>query len=247
MAAKRRKKRARKAGTKARKAGTRKRRRKAAGAAPKRRRRALKRSSRRRSSRSRVRRSPARRRSARRRVSARSTVGNPSRRRRGRGRRRSRRNPGIPAWALAGLAALGGLAAFAVSGAGSFALTQRIDPSMATLERNRYIAGGLATVAGLAVAAFTEQKILGAGIAAGGLVGLAGTDLYLAIGKVIDKAPTAPAAAPTKAISGVFEGGQQQLGIGGYFEAGEQQLQGLGYSGGDEQWTPAYASQNRYG
>ena len=150
---------------------------------------------------------------------------------------------------MAGLAALGGLAAFAVSGAGSFALTQRIDPSMATLERNRYIAGGLATVAGLAVAAFTDQKILGAGIAAGGLVGLAGTDLYLAIGKVIDKPLPGdkPAPTPQKAINGVFEGGQQQLGIGGYFEAGEQQLQGLGYSGGDEQWAPAYQSQNRYG
>jgi len=247
MAAKKRRKRARKSGTKARKAGTRKRRRKAAGAsaAPKRRRR-LKRSTR-----SRVRLSPARRRArARKRTSKRnplSAIMNP-RRHHKRGRRRSRRNPGIPSWALAGLAGLAGLAAYAITGAGSFALTQRIDPSMATLERNRYIAGGLAAAAGLGVAIFASP-VIGAGLLGGGLVALAGTDLYLAIGKVIDKAPTAPAAArqvkgvfegDSQQLGGVFSGGSQQLGIGGIYQGGSQQLGEL------DQWQPAYAAQNRY-
>lgn len=177
----------------------------------------------------------------------RAAVANP-RRRRARGRRRSRRNPGIPPWALAGLAGLAGLAAYAVTGAGSFALTQRMDPSMATLERNRYIAGGLAAAAGLGVAMF-GSPVIGAGLLGGGLVALAGTDLYLAIGKVIDKAPAAGPAAPQvkgiyeggeQQLAGVFQGGSQQLGIGGIFQGGSQQM------GEVAQWQPAYAPQNRY-
>lgn len=147
-----------------------------------------------------------------------------------RGYRRRKGNPDMPAWALAGLAAAAGLAAYAITGAGSFALTQRLDPGMASLERNRYIGGGLALVAGLAIAAFASP-IIGAGIAAGGLVGVAGTDLYLALGKVLDKEPAkpaaaapAPAAAP-KAISGLFMNGQQQ--INGLFRDGQQQIGGL--------------------
>ena len=139
-------------------------------------------------------------------------------------KRRSRRNPGIPTWAMAGLASVAGLAAYAVFGAGSFALTQRMDPSMASLERNRYIAGGIATALGLGLS--FVSPVLGAGVMAGGLVGLAGTDLYLAIGKVIDKAPEAPA----KGVQGLYNArGQQRLIDGLYNTSGQQKLiQGLG-------------------
>ncbi len=148
---------------------------------------------------------------------------------------------------MAGIAGIAGLAVYAVAGAGSFALTQRIDPTMATLERNRYIAGGVATAVGLGVAMFVSP-IVGAGIAGGGLVALAGTDLYLALGKVLDKAPAAgatpatpPATPQVKGLGGLFQGGTQQLGIGGLYRGGSQQI------GDVDQWQPAYASQNRYG
>lgn len=148
---------------------------------------------------------------------------NPGRKKARRGKRRSRRNPGIPSWALVGLAAVGGLVAYAIPGAGSFALTQRLDPSMVTLERNRYIAGGVATAIGLGVGFFLSP-VVGAGIAAGGLVGLAGTDLYLALGKVIDKKPEG---APPKAISAIYDGGRQR--IQGVFRAGgDQRIEGMG-------------------
>jgi hypothetical protein len=71
--------------------------------------------------------------------SSRRRRSNPSRRRRSSGRRRHRRNPGIPIWAQAGIAAGLALATYAGVSAGSFALTQRLDPSLATLERNRYV------------------------------------------------------------------------------------------------------------
>ncbi len=130
-----------------------------------------------------------------------------------------KRKTNPPAWAMAGLAAIAGLASYAVFGAGSFAATQRLDPSMATLERNRYIAGGIATALGLGVAVLASP-IVGAGLAAGGLIGLVGTDLYLAIGKVIDKAPEP---APAKKISGLYQGGQQRL-MQGVYGNGRQQF-----------------------
>ncbi len=156
-------------------------------------------------------------------TTTRSIQTNPGKRKGARkSKRRSRRNPGIPAWAMAGLAAIAGLASYAVFGAGSFALTQRIDPSMASLERNRYIAGGIATALGLGLT--FVSPVLGAGVMAGGLVGLAGTDLYLAIGKVIDKAPAAPG------VAGLYNTrGQQRLIDGLYNNRGQQKLiQGLG-------------------
>jgi hypothetical protein len=128
-------------------------------------------------------------------------------------------------WATAGLAAIAGLASYAVFGAGSFALTQRLDPTMATLERNRYIAGGFATVLGIGVAALASP-VIGAGLAAGGLVALAGTDLYLAIGKVIDKAPPAGAAGP-KQIRGIYDDGQRRT-ISGIYDGGQRRLNGIG-------------------
>lgn len=117
---------------------------------------------------------------------------------------------------------------------------------MKTLERNRYIAGGVATILGGAVAMFASP-IIGAGLLAGGLVALVGTDLYLAFGKVVDKAPDAPAQqlpAPQK-VGALYRGGQQRpmgalyrggqqkiLGIGGLYRAGQQQL--------SDPWMPSY-------
>lgn len=123
-------------------------------------------------------------------------LANPKRKHR-KGKRRHRRNPGIPAWGMAGLAALLGLATYAITNAGSFAATQRIDPSLATLLRNRRIAGAVMVAGGLIVAA-VASPVLGAGVAAGGLASLLGTEGAFAIGKVIDKQPE------TKKIAGVF-------------------------------------------
>jgi len=108
-------------------------------------------------------------------------------------KRRSRRNPGLPIWAMAGLAGLAGLA-----NAGSFALTQRTDPSLATLQRNRYIAGGLMAAAGVALA--FVSPVIGAGVAAGGFASLFGSQLAIAAGNVLDK-KTTPAPQTVKGIA----------------------------------------------
>lgn len=143
-------------------------------------------------------------------------VANPRKGRR-KGKRRHRRNPGVPTWAMAGLAALAGLAAYALTNAGTFAATQRLDPSLATLQRNRYIAGALVTAGGVALA--LVSPLLGAGLAAGGLASLFGTQAALAVGKVIDKQPE------TKKIAGVFPAQ-----MGGVFNApqlGPGRMQGV--------------------
>lgn len=125
-------------------------------------------------------------------------------------------------WALAGLAAGLGLVTYAVGQAGSFALTQRTDPSRATLDRNRYIGFGVLTAAGLAVAAFGKgmtASMLGAGVAAGGLMGLGGTELALALGRVVDKTEGPPAK-----LAGVFNGAGQQRFNGVFDGAGQQRF-----------------------
>lgn len=195
MATKRKKRRARKkASNPTKRTRTRKKRRHVAHAAPKRRR------ARRAAS------NPKRRRAKRRHVVRAHTVrrhlSNPKRRRHG--KRRHRRNPGLPLWAMAGLAALLGLAAYGVAGAGSFALTQRLDPSLGTLERNRYVAAGLFTLAGIGLA--FKSPLLGAGLAAGGLVSGAGAKLAIALGKVLDKKPAASDTpiAGYEALQGVY-------------------------------------------
>lgn len=142
---------------------------------------------------------------------------------------------------MAGLAAALGLGAFALATDGSFALTQRTDPTLATLIRNRRIVGGVVTVGGLLLAAFASP-VLGAGLAAGGLAALAGTEASLALGHVIDKKnadgslQVAQPAAAAKAISGVFGGGHQLIGavysndqqmIGGVFGDGHQLIGGM--------------------
>jgi hypothetical protein len=232
--AKKRRRRARKKSTNPtrKRAGAKRRHKRTAAANPKRRR--AKRRVRRASAANPRRRSRARRANPKRRVrrsSARRARANPARRR---GKRRHKRNPGIPTWAMAGLAAAAGLVTYAVGQAGSFALTQRLDPSRSTLDRNRYIGFGLLTAAGLALAAFTKHPMLGAGVTAGGLMGLGGTELSLAIGKVIDKTEGPPQKlagvfdqSGHRQFGAVFQGGRQMLGMGAVFDRGRQTFQGF--------------------
>ncbi len=151
---------------------------------------------------------------------------------------------------MAGLAAGLGLVTYAVGTDGSFALTQRMDPTLATLDRNRMIGGGVLTAVGLALAAFVSP-ILGAGVAAGGLAALAGTQVSNALGHLIDKKnpdgslqtaqPAAPlAASPSAAaLNGVFDpSGQQRL--GGVFGGGGQLIGGVFDPGGQQQLGSPY-------
>ncbi len=151
---------------------------------------------------------------------------NPHHRHTRRSKRRSRRNPGIPSWALAGLAAAAGLGTFALTTSASFGLTKRFDPSLASLERNRYIGGAVATALGLALAIWANP-VVGAGVMGGGLAALAGTQLSFLIDPVfqLGASPAAPAPATTKGLGAVYGGGQQQLGA--IYGGGQQQL-GMG-------------------
>lgn len=136
-------------------------------------------------------------------VRVRAAVGNPRKRRHARRRvgnprrhsskRRHRKNPGIPAFAMAGLAMLAGLGAYVVANAGSYALTQKIDPTMNTLIRNRRLAGGLAALGGLA-AAFFGMPLVGVAVAAGGLVTLGGTEATVQVTKLLQPKPQATTA-----------------------------------------------------
>jgi len=180
----------------------------------------------------RVRRANPKRRHAARTSARRTSRRNPSRRRFA--KRRSRRNPGLPLWALAALAGGLGLVTFAVGQAGSFALTQRTDPSRATLDRNRYIGFGVLTAAGIAIAATMGKKspvalVLGAGVAVGGAIGLGGTELSLAIGRVVDKttSPAVLAQPPSvKGLGAVYGAGAQQFGA--VYGGGDQKFFGMG-------------------
>lgn len=148
-------------------------------------------------------------------------------------KRRHKRNPDVPVWAMAAIGAVLGLVSFTAVSAGTFALTQRLDPTLATLIRNRRIAAGLFAVGGVALA--FVSPILGAGVAAGGLAVLAGTEASLALGSLIDKPAPAPAASTTPAAGqgtaaaqttkGIFGSGRQQLpNLNGIYGSGRQQL-----------------------
>ncbi len=97
---------------------------------------------------------------------------------------------------------------------GAFALTQRTDPTLNTLDRNRYIFAGVITLGGLAL--MLVSPMAGLGVAAGGAAALAGTQAALALGKVIDKTDakgnlvTSTSARQTTAA--IVSGGRQRLG-----------------------------------
>lgn len=102
-------------------------------------------------------------------------------------RRRSRRNP-LPAWASIGVAALLGLGGFALASVGSFAATKQLDPQMTTLTRNRWIAGGLVGVGGVALALKSRNPMLqnaGIALAAAGAVFSAGSTVSAFVGNAI--------------------------------------------------------------
>lgn len=139
---------------------------------------------------------------------------------------------------MAGLAGALGLGTYALSTSAAFGLTKRMDPALTNLERNRYIAGGLFTAAGLALAAFVSP-MLGGGVVAGGLAALAGTQLSFAIDPVfqLGAAPAAAGAPAQKSLNGIFNAaGRQQLGavvnsqgrqrMGAVFNGGSQVLMG---------------------
>lgn len=140
-------------------------------------------------------------------------------------------------WAKYGLAALLAVAGYAVVSAGSFALTQRLDPSLETVGRNRYIAAGAVTVLGIGLA-LTGMPIVGLALAAGGAVAGAGTKVALLLGDVLDKKPAQMSGmgAVVNAVSGRQRlGGYNQrmagmlppfnLGIGAVFA---NNMQGMG-------------------
>jgi len=163
MAAKKKRRRARKAKTNPKRAHARKKRR-ASRANPRRRRvhaRRARSNPRRRRSHRRARRANPRRR---RRVHARSHRANPRRR-----TRRHRRNPGGPL-VTAALAAALGILGFAATTAGATAITQRTDPSYASIDRNRYIMTAVVAAAGLFLLS-KKNPLLGVGLAAGALAG----------------------------------------------------------------------------
>ena len=151
-------------------------------------------------------------------------------------------------WAMAGLAAGLGLVTYAVGQAGSFAITQRTDPSRATLDRNRYIGFGVLTAAGMAIAAFASP-ILGAGVAAGGLMGLGGTELALALGRVVDKTEGPPAKLAgvddRQQFAAVYDGGGQHF--GGVFGADGRQVGLQLGSGGNIGATFVGGGQQQFG
>lgn len=150
---------------------------------------------------------PRRRRRARRSHGRRRFHANPRRR----GRRRHRRNPSIPSWAKYGLALVLAVAGYAVVSAGSFALTQRLDPTLDTVARNRYLAAGAFTLLGLGLAIFGGMPVLGLGLAAGAAVSGIGTKASLLLGDVLDKRP---AMAGLGAVINSATGRQRMAGYG---------------------------------
>lgn len=99
-------------------------------------------------------------------------------------RRRHRRNPSLPKWAIGALAVALAAAGYAVVNAGSYALTQRIDPSLDTAVRNRYIASALCVAGGVLLA--FKSPILGIGLAAGGAIAAVGSKVTALLSSVVD-------------------------------------------------------------
>ncbi|MDB4884471.1 MAG: hypothetical protein JWL95_3237 [Gemmatimonadetes bacterium] len=175
----------------------------------------------------------------------RSKKKNPGKKRHG-GKRSHRRNPGFPIWAWAIVGGGVALVANAVVNAGSFAVTQRIEPKLETLVRNKAIVGVVVGLGGALLALCSPASrwplVIGAGIAGGGLIAAAGAPLGFAIGKVID-APL-PAAAPLKGLGAVYDGGQQRFGAV-YDQGGQQQL-GAVYDGGQQRFGALFEEAEEY-
>ncbi len=78
--------------------------------------------------------------------------------------------------------------AYALLASGSYALTQRLDPSLATLDRNRYVGSALAVIGGAVLSA--KHPAIGAALAAAGATAAGGMAVAVQLGKVIQKPPT---------------------------------------------------------
>lgn len=135
-------------------------------------------------------------------------------------RRRARRNPSLPGWAQAGLAVMLGLAGYVVVNAGSAAISQRIDPSLSSMARDRYIAAAVVGVGGVALA--FVNPLFGVALLAASVIAVGGAKLSMLAGGVLDKKP---------ALGAVFDaGGRQQMGgynqIAGYLPVGMQAVYG---------------------
>lgn len=114
--------------------------------------------------------------------------------------RRRRRNPGgkLPGWAQIAIAGTLAVAGYAAVGAGAYALTQRLDPSMQTHIRNRYILSGLGLAGGIYLA--KKKPLLGVALAGGALAAVFGPMLALKLGEFIDK----PSAVSKQGLGEVF-------------------------------------------
>jgi hypothetical protein len=93
-------------------------------------------------------------------------------------------------FAQVGIAATLAVASYALVNAGALAATQRLDPQLQSLVRNRYIAGALGVVGGLFLA--RKEPLYGAGVAAGALVAIGGMKAYQLVGSVIEKKADVP-------------------------------------------------------
>ncbi len=106
-----------------------------------------------------------------------------------RAKRRHRRNPGLPVWASALIAAGLATATFAVVHVAATGITQRTDPTLGTLMRNRNILAGAALIGGTYLAA-TKSPVFGAAVASAGLVAAIGTPAVVQLSNLLP-APTA--------------------------------------------------------
>lgn len=108
----------------------------------------------------------------------------PHKGKRHKGKRRHKKNPALHPIVIAALAMLGGTAAFVAANAGGYLLTQQLDPTMASLARNRRILAGVAALGGL-VAAHFGAPVVGAAVAAGGLTAAAGNEAFVEVTKAL--------------------------------------------------------------
>ena len=81
-----------------------------------------------------------------------------------------------------------GVGGFAAASVGSFALTKQLDPTMATLTRNRMIAGGVVGVGGIALALKSKKPLMqnaGLALAAAGAIFAVGPTVSQLAGNLV--------------------------------------------------------------
>ncbi len=110
-----------------------------------------------------------------------------------------------------------GVAGFALATAGSYAVTQRTDPSFGNIGRNNVIAAALVAGGGV-VLALKKSPMFGAALAAGALAAAFGSKASIALNKLIP----APSATPEQ-LAAVY--GQDGM-AAAYQLAGYESMQG---------------------